>query len=89
MSNNIDYKSIIHTFVDDISNNPDNIGISVKEEEKNVNIDISADNDDIARLIGKEGRVANSLREIMGVLGKDNEKFIHVHFIERNKIETK
>lgn len=88
MNKNIDYKNIIRSFVGNMVNDFNNVEINVNEEEKNVTINIIADNENIARLIGKEGRVANSLREIVSIIGKDNEKFIHLYFKDKNKNNT-
>lgn len=81
------YYDIIKHFIGSMVSDFDNIEVSVNEEEKNVTIGIVAESENISRLIGKKGRVANSLREIINILGKDNEKFIHVYFKDKNKID--
>ena len=81
------YYDIIKHFIGNMVSDFDNIEVDVNEEEKNVTIGIAAESENISRLIGKKGRVANSLREIINIVGKDNEKFIHVYFKDKNKID--
>lgn len=81
------YHDIIKHFIGSMVSDFDNVEISVNEEEKNVTIGIVAESENISRLIGKKGIVANSLREIINIVGKDNEKFIHVYFKDKNKID--
>lgn len=80
----IDYSKIIHSIVDCLVIDYKDIDIQVSEEKKNVNISIFAGNENISRLIGKGGRTANIVREIISIIGKENDKFTHVYF--KNKI---
>ena len=41
---------------------------------------VVADSSDIAKLIGKGGNVANSIREIVHIAGKLNDRLIRVKF---------
>lgn len=81
----IDYSKIIHSIVDCLVIDYKDIDIQVSEEKKNVNISIFAGNENISRLIGKGGRTANIVREIISIIGKENDKFTHVYF--KNKID--
>lgn len=76
----MDYKAIIHTFIDSIVTKPEAVEIDIKEEERDVTIFIYADNENVSRLIGKHGVIANALREAINIAGKEDNKFIHLHF---------
>ena len=82
----IDYSKIIHSIVDCLVIDHNDIDIQVSEEKKNVNISIFAGSENISRLIGKNGRTANIIREIISIIGKENNKFTHVYF--KNKIDV-
>ena len=50
------------------------------DSEKDLVLLICAESEDTARLIGKKGMVANALREIVAVAGKNENKRVHLKF---------
>ena len=78
----MDYENIIHTLIDDIVDDPKSVLIRVSEGNtpKDVLIIIVAEKNDTARLIGHKGIIANSLREVVGVAGKNENKHVHIKF---------
>jgi predicted RNA-binding protein YlqC (UPF0109 family) len=78
----MDYENIIHTLIDDIVEDPKAVLIRVSEGStpKDVVIIIASEKNDTARLIGHKGVIANSLREVVGVAGKSENKRIHIKF---------
>ena len=69
----MDYKNLIHTIVDSFVSNPESILIrEINDETKNSDLTflICAPSEDIARLIGKKGCIANSIRDIVSIAGK-------------------
>ena len=78
----MDYEALIHTLIDDIVDDPKSILIRVSEGNtpKDVLIIIVAEKNDTARLIGHKGIIANSLREVVGVAGKSENKHVHIKF---------
>ncbi len=77
----MDYSALIHTICDSFVSNPEAILIRKTEEnEKNISLLICSENEDIARMIGKKGCVANAIREIVAVAGKLENKRVHVKF---------
>lgn len=78
----MDYEKIIHTLIDDIVEDPKSILIRVSEGNtpKDVLVIIVAEKNDTARLIGHKGIIANSLREVVGIAGKSENKHVHIKF---------
>lgn len=78
----MEYEKIIHTIVDPFLINPEAIMVRElpSDSEKDVVLLICAESEDTARLIGKKGMVANALREIISVAGKNENKRIHLKF---------
>ena len=78
----MDYENIIHKLIDDIVEDPASVLIRVTEGNtaKDVLIIIVAEKNDTARLIGHKGIIANSLREVVGVAGKSENKHVHLKF---------
>ena len=78
----MDYEKIIRTLIDPIVEEPKSVLIRVDEDSngKDVNILVAAEKEDTARLIGRYGVVANSLREIMSVAGRSEDRRIFLRF---------
>ncbi len=79
----MDYKHLIHTIVDSFVSDPESILIrEVSDENKNSDLTllICAPSDDIARLIGKKGCIANSIRDIVSIAGKLEGKKVYLKF---------
>ena len=78
----MDYEAIIHSLIDPIVSNPESILIRVSEgtSPKDVLILIVAEQEDASRLIGRKGTVANALREVISIVGKNENKRIHLKF---------
>ena len=79
----MDYQAIIHALVDSIVEHPESVLIRVlpnENSDKDVTILIVTEKEDTARLIGRTGVIANSLREMMSIAGKTEKKRIHLKF---------
>jgi uncharacterized protein len=78
----MDFEKIIHTIVDPILIKPEAIMVRElpSDSEDDITLLIVTENEDTARLIGKKGSVANSLREVISVAGKAQGKRIRLKF---------
>jgi len=78
----MDYENVIHAIIDPIVDAPDSVLIRVSEgsSDKDINILVVAEKEDTSRLIGKQGSIANALRELVAVAGKTEDKHIHLKF---------
>ena len=78
----MDYERLIHSLIDDIVDDPKSVLIRVSEGNtpKDILIIIASEKNDTARLIGHKGIIANSLREVVSVAGKSENKRIHLKF---------
>ena len=78
----MDFEKIIHSFVDAFIDNPE--VLLIREEpsssSKDITILICAESSDTAKLIGRKGSVANALREVISIAGKNNDVHIHLKF---------
>ena len=78
----MDYEKIIRALIDPIVEEPKSVLIRLDEDSngKDVNILVAAEKEDTARLIGRYGVVANSLREIISVAGRSEDRRIFLRF---------
>ena len=71
-------ESIILNIVDDKSA----VTITEKVNGEDVRYDVKVANNDMGRVIGKQGRVAKSIRTLMRSLGAKEKKRITIEFID-------
>ncbi len=78
----MDYEKIIRTLIDPIVEEPKSVLIRIDEDSngKDVNTLVAAEKEDTASLIGRYGIVANSLREIISVAGRSEDRRIFLRF---------
>ena len=78
----MDYEKLVRTLINPIVEEPKSVLVRVTEDEdgKDVNILVAAEKEDTARLIGKHGIIANSLREILAVAGRSESRRIFLRF---------
>ncbi len=85
----MNYEKIVRALIDPIVMEPESILIRVVEDEngKDVDILVAAEKEDTARLIGKHGIIANSLREVLSVAGKSENRRVFLKFESFNEEE--
>ena len=83
----MNYEKAIHAINDPIVEEPDLIFIKTNESEdgKDLSIIIATEKNDIARLIGRHGTIANAIREVISVAGKVDSRRVHIKFESFNE----
>lgn len=78
----MNYEKAIHAIIDPLVEEPDLIFIKTNESDdgKGLSVIIATAKDDIARLIGRHGNIANAIREVISVAGKVENKRVHIKF---------
>lgn len=78
----MNYEKIVHAIIDSIVQEPESVFIRSTESEngKDITILIASEKEDTARLIGRHGTIANSIREMLSIAGKTENKHVHVKF---------
>ena len=78
----MDYEKIVRALIDPIVEEPKSVLIRVTEDDNGRDVDVlvAAEKEDTARLIGKHGIIANSLREVLSVAGKSENRRIFLKF---------
>jgi len=76
-------KDTLHFIVSSIVDNPDAVIIEEFEEDGIVNLTISVDPADMGKIIGKEGKVIRSIRNIMKIKAMKFDKRIKISLAEK------
>lgn len=73
-------KEILELIITNLVNNKDEVSIEQSETEKSIVFKVRVAKDDMGKIIGKRGKVAQSIRTVMkSVAGKEGKK-VNVEF---------
>ena len=75
-------KQILETIVRNIVENQDAVSINEKEEADKIVFEVKVSESDMGRIIGKQGKVANSIRTLMKALGSREHKKVVIEFLD-------
>ena len=75
-------KEILETIIKNLVENENEVTITEKEEERNITFEVRVAESDLGKVIGKQGRIAKSIRTIMKSIAGKEQKRINVEFIE-------
>ena len=75
-------KQVLETIIKNIVEDQDAVSINEIAEEGKVIYEVKVAGSDIGRVIGKQGKVANSIRSVMRALGSKNKKKVVVEFLD-------
>ena len=75
-------KEIIETIILNLVDNKDAVEVTEKQDEKSVVYEVKVANEDMGKVIGRQGRLAKSIRTVVkSIAGKEHKK-VSVEFID-------
>lgn len=75
-------KDILETIIKNLVDNCEEVEVKETENEKSIIFEVKVSKEDMGKIIGRQGKIAQSIRTVMkAVAGKNNKKVI-VEFIE-------
>ena len=78
------YKDLLEYVVKNLVTNPDKVVVSEgQKEDSKLVLHLSVDSTDMGRIIGKEGRIIRSIREIINSYGMKNSQKVLVDVEEK------
>ncbi|MDB5161161.1 MAG: RNA-binding protein [Candidatus Saccharibacteria bacterium] len=81
MATSID-QQFIEYIVKSLVNNPDAVKIERRIDEKGVLLELTVDQEDLGRVIGKRGATAQSLRTLLRALGTKNDARYNLKIVD-------
>ncbi len=75
-------KEILETIILNLVENKNDVTITSKEDEHQITFEVKVADGDMGRVIGKQGRVAKSIRTIMKSLASKEHKRVVVEFLD-------
>ena len=76
-------KELIEFIVKSLVDNTDKVDVQVSEQEKEINVVVKVAEEDFGKIIGKNGRVANSIRIVARTSARKLNKHINVKFADK------
>ncbi len=73
-------QKLLELLVKTLVSNEDGVSVTVEENEKEITFFVKVDGADIGKVIGKNGKMANSIRTIIKSIGAKQRKKIFVKF---------
>ena len=72
-------KEIVEYIAKALVNNPDDVLVEVESNDGIVNIKLNVNPDDMGKVIGKQGKIANSIRSILKACAIKKEKKVNLY----------
>lgn len=75
-------KDILELIIKNLVTNPEAVSINEVTGEKSIVMEVKVDNADMGKVIGKQGRIAKAIREIIRAVAAKEQKRVTVEFID-------
>lgn len=75
-------KEILQTIIENLVDNPDAVEIKQTDETNSVLFEVKVAESDMGKVIGKQGKIAKSIRTVMKAVAAREHKRINVEFID-------
>ena len=75
-------KKVLETIIKSIVENQDAVSINEKQEADKIIFEVKVQDSDMGRIIGKQGKVANSIRTLMKALASREGKRVVIDFLD-------
>lgn len=74
-------KEILETILKNLVEKPDEVQVTEKETETRTVLEVRVAADDMGRVIGRQGKIASSIRTVMKSIAGKEKKKITIEFI--------
>ena len=75
-------KNVLEMIISSLVDNKEQISIEEVSDEKNINFKVKVSSNDMGKVIGKQGRIAKSIRTVMKSVGAKQGKRVNIEFVE-------
>ncbi|WP_420436252.1 KH domain-containing protein [Candidatus Poriferisocius sp.] len=75
-------RNVLEYLVKSVVENPDEVEVEVVERQGSVALEVTVAEGDMGRVIGRRGRVANSIRTVVRAAASKDGSFVDVEFVD-------
>ena len=76
-------KEVLETIIKNLVDNQEGVEIKEVEGEKNIIFEVKVAEEDMGKVIGRQGKIAQSIRTVMKSVANRKDKKVTVEFIEQ------
>lgn len=76
-------KELVEFIVKSLVDNDAEVNVLVEESAKEINVLVKVSEEDLGKVIGKGGKVANSIRTVARTCGKKQNKHVNIKFTDK------
>ena len=74
-------KEVLETIIKNLVDNKESVEIKEVEVEKNIIFEVKVAEEDMGKVIGRQGKIAQSIRTVMKAVANRKDKKVTVEFI--------
>ncbi|MDE5781863.1 MAG: KH domain-containing protein [Lachnospiraceae bacterium] len=75
-------KELVEVIAKALVNNPDEVEVTEREDEKGIVVELKVDPSDMGKVIGKQGRIAKAIRSVVKAAASKEEKKVIVEILQ-------
>lgn len=75
-------EALIRHLAESLVENPEAVSVEIEELDDTIQIHLTVAPDDMGRIIGKQGRIANAMRTVMKAVGARKNKKVFIEIAE-------
>jgi hypothetical protein len=75
-------KELLEVIIKGLVDYPDEVKVVQKSSDRTVNYEVSVATSDMGKIIGKQGRMAKSIRTVMKSVANKEHKRINIEFVD-------
>ena len=75
-------KEMLEIMIKNLVANPDQVEITEDQKENGINFSIKVAQQDMGKVIGKQGRIAKAIRTVSKAIATKEDKKVNIEFVE-------
>ena len=75
-------KDILEVVIKNLVDNPQEVSITEKSEEKSICYEVKVAKNDMGKVIGKQGKMAKAIRSIVKAIATKEHKKVNIEFVD-------
>ncbi|WP_096199336.1 KH domain-containing protein [Bacillus sp. FJAT-45350] len=75
-------KELVETIAKALVDHPDDVYVTVRDEEQLITLELTVNGQDMGKVIGKQGRVAKAVRSVVNAAAAQQNKRVRLDIID-------
>lgn len=75
-------KEMLEIIIKNLVANPEKVIITEEQKQNTMNFSVKVSNEDMGKVIGKQGRIAKAIRTVSKAIATKEDKKVNIEFVE-------